>query len=216
MNYWLEAATTYAVVNHCSLQRFFLVCDGNFTLKSLGSTPAGWPRMTKRRELSFLRFWSKSSNDSNRNLFGRNIFWLMGKLIYRDWKFHTSICWCLRWKSQQTRGPRWRCSGKCSSPSNLLSDWGCRADEGLSGTSAPHACLQDHGRNHSFCKCAADDASNIESQASRDVWLVEMCQLCLLRWDCPEDCLVLIRLCSNQLSPFSSWNFWKWTENIIT
>ena len=43
------------------------------TLKSLGRTPAGCPRMTNNREFSFLKLWSKSSSDSSKNLEKKSI-----------------------------------------------------------------------------------------------------------------------------------------------
>lgn len=46
-------------------------CDHHYvshTLKSLGKTSVGWPRITKRRELSLRRLASKSSKHCSKNL----------------------------------------------------------------------------------------------------------------------------------------------------
>ena len=74
------------------------------SLNSLGRTPAGCPRTTNNRELSFLKLWSKSSKDSRRNLNVRNND--IDENILRDLQDRqqlTSICWCLHWKIQQTK-----------------------------------------------------------------------------------------------------------------
>lgn len=45
-----------------------LKSDSSVTLKSLGKTSVGWPRITNRRELSLRRLESKSSRLCNKNL----------------------------------------------------------------------------------------------------------------------------------------------------
>lgn len=51
-----------------SSQEKLSAVQDKLTLKSRGNTLAGWPLMTKRRELSFLRLASRSSKHCRRNL----------------------------------------------------------------------------------------------------------------------------------------------------
>lgn len=59
--------------------------DNCFTLNSRGKMLAGWPRMTKRRELSLRRLESKSSKDCSRNLHIQTFLW-KNKTLKKDFK----------------------------------------------------------------------------------------------------------------------------------
>lgn len=65
----------------------------NFTLNNRGKTLAGWPRITKRRELSFRRLESRSSRHWRRNLeekkISQSLVWnKLSSILNKYWQFY--------------------------------------------------------------------------------------------------------------------------------